>query len=205
MNFSEGALRPKLTPNIASQLADIEPSIHHGVKYYPCSATLKDGTRLDCVYLVAQYDYLKLWGLYPHRETALENIVSVESSSFRLPWKAANKLYDAGESGMGYMIFTVKFSDGSTHAYQSGNAVDFIFYPAGKSVADVAEVEPHVGRDDNPLRNPAFSVCLYCDADTERVFPMGLTRPMEITRSSPWRRLRSRLRRAFSSAVPRRQ
>jgi len=202
MKQSDRTLRPRLIPALETQLARIEPSIWSGAKYYPCSATLKSGTKLDCIYLVAQYAYMKTWGQYPPHEIALENIIELRNSSFRLPAKFATKLYEAGESGMGYSIFTVKFSGGSTQACKCGGAVDFVLYPDAKSSADVTDVEPHVGRDANLFYAPKFSVCLYSDADTERVFPLGLTRPMEMTRTSTWSRLRTRFRRRFSSALP---
>jgi hypothetical protein len=80
-----------------------------------------------------------------------------------LPARFANKLYNAGESGMGYTIFTVVFSDGTKQAYSAGNAVDFIRYPEGKGPADVADVLPHEGRNEIQIRVPEYYWCLYSE------------------------------------------
>jgi len=93
----------------------------------------------------------------------IQEIVKVEDSPARLPVHFADQLYRAGESGMGYTIFTVVFSDGCRQAYSSGNAVDFIRYPNGKSGLDVVAVEPHEGRGADPVTSPGWYWCLYSD------------------------------------------
>jgi hypothetical protein len=80
-----------------------------------------------------------------------------------VPAKYANEVYKAGESGMGYCIFTVVFSDGSKQAYVSGNAVDFIEYPEGKGPSNVVGILPQVGRDENPKPAPKYHWCLYAE------------------------------------------
>jgi hypothetical protein len=62
---------------------------------------------------------------------------------------------------MGYMIFTVQFSDGLEQAYLLGNLVDFIVYPDGKNPNDVTNVLPHIGRNANPRWGPQYLWCLY--------------------------------------------
>jgi hypothetical protein len=47
---------------------------------------------------------------------------------------------------MGYTIFTVVFADGLRQACVTGNAVDFIRYPPGKSPKDVVKVLPARGQ-----------------------------------------------------------
>jgi hypothetical protein len=81
----------------------------------------------------------------------------------------ANELYLAGESGMGYCVFTVVFSTrfGLLHrkrqAYLTGGAVDFIDYPHGLAGKDVHEVLPHVGRNAHPRNTPTYSWCIYSE------------------------------------------
>jgi hypothetical protein len=149
----------------------IEPIV--GVTYYPCIVTLNDGTLLDRVCLVPQASWIKLWGIYPGQdhgksEVQLSDISSIADSPSRLPARFANELYAAGESGMGYAVFTVVFSgpipgSGSRQAYVSGNAVDFIDYPEGKGPGDVVSVLPHVGRDSNCTNGPKYYWCLYSE------------------------------------------
>ena len=135
--------------------------------YYPCKVVLKSGSYLDYVYLTEASKWYESWGVWPKEDKGkfsirLEDIRSVESSPSRLPATFANKLYSAGESGMGYSIYTVVFSDGTQQAYGGGNAVDFIDFPQGQSVDTVADVLPHVGRDDPLIRiRPNYHWCLY--------------------------------------------
>ena len=150
---------PKLPPRLAEQLLRVPPSGDRAITYYPCCVRLNDGTKLDRVYLVAEIPFIKIWGWYPDRdrgkaEVLVSNIASVEDSPTRLPAIFANELYRAGESGMGYSLFTVIFkaddsSAQSSQAYVTGDAVDFIDYPEGKGPKDVLRVLPHVGRESN--------------------------------------------------------
>ena len=145
---------PKLTPYLETALRAVEPSGGRCEPvYHPCAAILKDGSRIECLYICEAQSWFRYWGVWPDEDRAkkdlnLLDISSIEESRFRLPARFANRLYEAGESGMGYTIFTIVFKDGSQRAYGTGNAVDFIGYPIGKSAADITEVLPHVGRDD---------------------------------------------------------
>jgi hypothetical protein len=94
----------------------------------------------------------------------IEDVAEVQDSPTRLPARFANEIYRNGESGMGYTIFTVKFSDGLRQACVTGNAVDFIRYPLGKGPKDVAAVIPHEGRKDESLvKAPEWYWCLYSE------------------------------------------
>jgi hypothetical protein len=146
----------------------IEPSSDgYGPVYYACAARLKTGERYDCVYLCEGTTWHRTWG--PHTPSDkwtldIAQVEKVEVSPNSLPAHFATKLYEAGESGMGYTIFTVDFSDGTSEAYSTGNAVSFVVYPPGKSRTDVIGVHPHAGRDRQDMRRcPDYRWCLFTD------------------------------------------
>jgi hypothetical protein len=134
--------------------------------YFPCRVTLRDGRILDTVYIEPEMPYLRWWGVYPEddrgkRFVQVEDVVKVEDSPTRLPAQFANQIYDHGESGMGYTIFTVVFSDGERQVCITGNAVDFIRYPSGKGPNDVLSVLPYKGRNSQQVGAPDWYWCLY--------------------------------------------
>jgi hypothetical protein len=157
----------KLPPHLQAALFAIEPSICGDLQYRPCTVTLKNGDVSDIVYVVPADPYIRQWGVWPENDRGkksvrIEDVASIEESPIRLPPKFANELYNAGESGMGYTIFTVVFSDGERHAYSAGGAVDFIRYPSGKGPANVVGVLPHVGRNNQNISQvPPYYWCLY--------------------------------------------
>jgi hypothetical protein len=158
---------PELSEDLESQLSVIEPSHDNGIKYYPCVVTLDDNSIVDGVYIVNAQEYINIWGVWPDedsgkREVDLKRVIKIENSRNRLPPHIADEIYTAGESGMGYCVFTLLFNDGSRHAYVTGNAVDFIQYPNGKSSGDIKRVLPHEGRD-KADENSHFDYywCLY--------------------------------------------
>jgi hypothetical protein len=66
----------------------------------------------------------------------------------RLPAKLANKLHMAGESGMGYLLFTLSLKSGEKLVYVTGNYLfDFLDLPDGVTSNDIADVVPHEGRE----------------------------------------------------------
>jgi hypothetical protein len=159
---------PALPAKLREDLRAITPSMDGDLTYWPCSARMKDGTVLVCVYVVADEPYIKHWGIYPQQDRgksyiSLSDVDALAESPRRLPAQFANKLYKSGESGMGYTIFTVVFADGSRQAYVGGNAVDFIRYPEGKGHSDVIDVVPHEGRSAEPVRRPEYYWCLFSD------------------------------------------
>ena len=110
--------------------------------------------------------YIKVWGVDPEDDrgkesVAIAQIIEIRESPWRLPIALANELYGAGESGMGYLLFTVEFSNGFVQPYVTGNAVDFIVPPPGLRVADARKVQPHEGRYSNPQPAPDYFWCLY--------------------------------------------
>jgi hypothetical protein len=84
----------------------------------------------------------------------------VSESPFRLPAQFANKLYAAGESGMGLMIFTLIFSDKKRWECFQGNIIDFPNFPEGKFGRDVVDVLPLVGARiaKSPVAPPRWGV-----------------------------------------------
>lgn len=154
---------PALTDELARQLSDVQPS--DGL-YHPCKVTLHDGTVKDCVYIAAASPWYQLWGVWPEEDAGKHSVdvravKSIEDSPSRLPVNFANKLYQEGETGMGYTIFTVRFRDGSSIAVLTGNAVDFVDYPEGQSPETVSDVLPHAGRDDPKRPVPEYYWCLF--------------------------------------------
>ncbi len=155
---------PPLSPDLARQLSAVPVS---GGIYHPCSVVLNDGTVKDRVYVVEAAPWFREWGVWPEddrgkRSVDIRMVASINDSPSRLPAHFADELYKAGESGMGYTIFTVRFRDGSCIAVRTGNAVDFIDYPARQSPQTVVGVLPQVGRDDPHLHSgPEYWWCLY--------------------------------------------
>ena len=164
---------PKLPSHLKEQLSAITPSTDRDLVYYPCLVRLNDGSELDRVYLVSEIPFITYWGVYPNQdpgkaEVLIADIASVADSPSRLPAQFANELYKAGESGMGYMVFTVVFKGlvpflRSRRAYLTGNAVDFIDYPLGKGPKDVISVLPGVGRNSRCRHGLKYYWCLYSE------------------------------------------
>jgi hypothetical protein len=154
-----------LPDHIRTALHSVTPSDGGGLLYFPCRVTLRDGKILDAVYIEPEIPYLQTWGMEDRGESVIriEDVLKVEDSPTRLPPQFANEIYRGGESGMGYTIFTVLFSDGQRQAYATGNAVDFITYPEGKTPIDVVAVEPHEGRHSNPVTGPTYYWCLFSE------------------------------------------
>ena len=69
----------------------------------------------------------------------------IRESPLRLPLRFASELVEAGESGMGYWAFAVRFSWWRRREYVQ-SFVDFIEYPKGLGPADVRAVIPHGAR-----------------------------------------------------------
>jgi hypothetical protein len=157
---------PPLPQHLRAQLEAVPPSTHDGLEYRPCRVTLSDGRVMDRVYVVPAKQYLHVWGVTPEsdsgkRSVSIRDVVAIEESPDRLPARFANEMYAAGESGMGYCLFELEFADASTQAYLTGNAVDFIPYPPGKSGADIVALHPHHGRDQHYLNGDDYWWCLY--------------------------------------------
>ena len=166
--FSAGIRRyPKLPSELAEQLALVAPTTDGPMTYRPCKVTLDTGSDQDFVYVADAASYIKVWGIWPDqdhgkREIRIENVRKISESPSRLPPLFSQKLYDAGESGMGYVVFELSFRDGSRSCHLSGNATDFVRLPDGKMMRDVVAVHPHEGRErSGHLHAPDYWWCLY--------------------------------------------
>ncbi len=163
----------QLTPRLYEQLKMVKPSVDRTMQYRPCWVRLTDGTLLGRVYVVEATAYKEFWGIWPSDDEAkryvlVEKIEEIKESPFRLSAVFADRLYEEGESGMGYCIFTVVLRDGRKLPFVTGNAVDFPNWPEGVSAEMVADVLPHVGRERFIHRRPGanevsaeFFWCLY--------------------------------------------
>jgi hypothetical protein len=158
---------PELPRELELQLRAIAPSHDGQIEYRPCMATLRDGRVLERVYVVDAQSYISTWGVWPEDDSGkhaldIAEVIRLEESPHRLPPDIADRIYRAGESGMGYAIFTIVFRDGTKQAYVSGNAVDFISYPSGQSAGSIAQVLLHQGRADTALTDHSpYCWCLF--------------------------------------------
>jgi hypothetical protein len=137
-----------LSANLVAQLELVPKSHDRSLEYAPCLVRLRSGEVLPRVYIVEASAFSALWGDDPKRNFLdVAEIASIEDSPFRLPRDLADVVYEAGESGMGYCIFTVQLRDGRTLPFVTGNAADFTDWPPDVDPRDAVAVEPHVGRD----------------------------------------------------------
>lgn len=163
-------LRPRyatLSALLREDLAKVEPSCDGQMTYYPCRVILDCGVALDAVYLAPELPYLRHWGMYPEDDKgrlwiSLEWVQELEASPFRLPATFASQLYQHGQSGVGYFIFTILFFDGTQQTCISGSALDFVQYPPGKGPSDVMGVLPYEGKKRAEMvKAPRYFWCLY--------------------------------------------
>ena len=136
----------RLSPHLAEQLSLIPRSTDGYCTYAPCRVTLRSGEVLDRVYVVERAAFRLMWGEL-EASVLVEDVEHIEDSPVRLPARFANALYEAGESGMGYTLFTTRLRDGTTLPFVVGNAVDFPNWPPNTGPGDVVDVQPHDGRD----------------------------------------------------------
>lgn len=164
-----------LSAVLREQLLSVEPSVDGALKYRPCQITFRDGRLLDRVYVQEAGSYARVWGVWPEndngkRSVHIEDVARIEESPTRLPVYLANKLYAAGESGMGYCLFTLDLEDERQFVCLTGNAVDFVELPPDVRPAVIRDVLPHVGRDHvlqgNYLEGAPCYWCLYSERPT---------------------------------------
>jgi hypothetical protein len=132
------------------QLLEI-PASHAGdLDYRPCQVTLRDGSTVERVYVVEALPYFRTWGIAPEDDGAkswlsIHEVRSVRESPDRLDARLATKMYEAGESGMGYCVFQLALEDDRRLDCLTGGAVDFIDWPSGVLPAMVRDLIPHAG------------------------------------------------------------
>ena len=145
---------PDLKGVLKSQWEAVTASYNRDlITYRPCQIQLNNGEILDAVYVIGVQEYLNVWGIwldldYEKRQVDLAKVVKISESPLRLPPEIANKIYAAGESGMGYHVFTLVFRDGSNQPVRCGNAVDFVKLHQDKTMTDIVDVLPHKGLDE---------------------------------------------------------
>ena len=129
---------PPLTPRLLEQARAVAPSEDGGLRRWPLRLALRSGRHLERV-LGVEGDVPPgapevRWGDDP--------VVGVEESRLRLPAALATRAYSWGESGMGYVRFSIVLADGRVLPRVTGTIVDFPALPAGVTTADVADVLP---------------------------------------------------------------
>jgi hypothetical protein len=157
---------PDLSANLRRELDAVPSSRDGDFLYKPCEITLSDGSVFDRVYIQHAAHYIPKWGMWPEddrhkRSIDILKVVHITSSPTRLPVEIAERLYKGGESGMGYCLFTLVFFDGQRQAYITGNAVDFVPFPTGKTLNDVVDVSEHVENREAALPGCDYYWCLY--------------------------------------------
>jgi hypothetical protein len=165
-----------ISTELRQQLERVPASSDGACEYRPCRVRLASGEERDFVYVLDAESYIRTWGVWPEDDAgkdsvAIGDVVAIAESPYRLPVELADKLYAAGESGMGYTVFTVVLRDRRRLPYVTGNAVDFPRLPAGVTSADVVDVLPHEDRDVFREREPRaaegsapYAWCLYSPA-----------------------------------------
>jgi phage-related protein len=149
----------------------IEPTeIRPDVLIYPASATTRDRRILECVCFVERKNFSKVFLYKSPEETpgvqwiAADQIESVLESTARLPARFANQIYQAGEAGMGYYLFTLAFPFFLRRTYVVSGIVDFLYYPLWFKPGDVRAVVGSYGRARRrarPRPMPEVNWCVF--------------------------------------------
>ncbi len=159
------------------KLIRITPSRDGLLEYYPCRVKLKNGEQFDRVIFAEEETYLNKWSNYPKGDSSkhfisIDLVSDLEESPYRLPASLANKMYESGESGMGYCIFTLVMKNGEKLPYVTGNIVDFPNLQQNYNYVDTVDLLPHIGREflqdnehhwlEKPYTNSAdFKRCIF--------------------------------------------
>jgi hypothetical protein len=108
---------PRIPRGLYEQLLAVEPAVDFELDYRPCRVKLTEGTMHDRVYVQEARRWVEIWGVWPDEddyttEIPISEVAEISSSPVRLPAPLAEKMYAAGESGMGYCVFTLVLADG---------------------------------------------------------------------------------------------
>jgi hypothetical protein len=155
----------QISDGLKEQLLKVTPSVDFTMKYRPCKVRLKDGQVIDRVFVVERDSYLMTWGVMPKddpgkKSISIEDVEEISESPFRMPADNASVLYDYGESGMGYVLFTIKFNNGQILNCVTGNAVDFPPIPDGLTTKNIIEVIPG-GQRKNTVQGLDYFWCIF--------------------------------------------
>ena len=150
--------------NIASReltekLRRIVPSHDDYGELRPCRAVTKTGEVIERLLMVEEGHGLP-------GEVDIQQIADVSEYPRRLPPRFSTQLYTAGESGMGYIVYTIDLRSGASLVVVSGNlAIDFPDLPDAIEPADIIAVRPHVGRErtfvGEYIETAPFKICCY--------------------------------------------
>ena len=155
-----------ITNEQKEQLLRVTPSKDWAMEYRPCQVTLKNGDIIDNVFIQEEEIYLKAWGVMPDsdpgkRFVLIEEVSDIRESPNRIRPELANKIYKAGESGMGYSLHKLILDNGQTIDICTGNAVDFVSLPNGLTVKNIKDVLPHQASRKNFMKGPEYYWCLF--------------------------------------------
>lgn len=129
-------------------LMRIPPSKHRDAEFRPAQLRLRDATVVRCAYVMTADTFRAHFGTNADGPDfiAIDEVEAIKECPHRLPAEFATRIHNEGETGMGYCLFTVKYSDGTKTVFNtSSTGLDFVDYPPGKSPADVVDVIPHSG------------------------------------------------------------
>ena len=92
----------------------------------------------------------------------VEDVAAIDQSVEQTPLNVYRKIREAGETGMGYYIFSLRLSDGRSLKCFSGGGFEFLRLPSGVAPHMIQDVTPCV-RDasDVECRDAETSMCLY--------------------------------------------
>lgn len=163
-----------LPEELALELDRVEPSGTGEFKYRPCAVTLKSGQRVEAVYVAPEGPYIRMWGVYPEndkgkRAIRIEDVAEIRESELRLPARFADRVYAAGECGMGGNIFSVRFRNGQELTFIGGSVVDFIRYPLGLTMKDVVSVSSASRGAKDKIELPDYYFCLYSEERSDQL------------------------------------
>jgi hypothetical protein len=156
-----------ISPALLAQVEAVTPSTDGRLLYRPCQVVLDDGRTVDRVYVQEAWTWKAVWGAWPNEDRdesiPIDSIASVSESRSRIAPRLADRLLEAGETGMGYTKFTLILRDGRKINTMTGGAVDFPGLPAGVVASDVEDViiHEHVGDPTTAVTLPQTRWCLY--------------------------------------------
>ena len=160
---------PSLPPSIAEQLKEIAPqNIRTGDKktsVYPCSVTLNDGRVQQCTYLMSVLAAKRWWWIKTDskHQIQVQNIVSISPSPYRLQESLANKILEAGETGMGYTSGVFQFKNGKTLPWVTTESMEFMGLPDEYSIHDIIDIKLHIKNEEGKelIRPKSYVVALF--------------------------------------------